>query len=344
GAVDVDWDWKVGQPEIQVSVDRLRAADAGLSVAEVARAARAALEGEVAGVFRGGSKEVDLRVRMGGLDKENPEEVGRILLSNARGVNYRLNQVAAVGAGTGPTEIRRKDRERLITVTANLQGRSLGDVSREIEARSKKLALPEGYQVSMSGETENMTSSFQDLVFALGLSVVLVYVVLVMLYESYLTPVIRMLALPLGLVGALFGLLLTGKTLNLLSIIGIIMLDGLVAKNGTLLIDYTNTLLSRGLSLREALVEAGVTRLRPIVMTSTTMIFGMLPTALALAEGSELRSSMAVVLIGGLITSTVMTLVAIPVAYTLVDDFRKWAGAKFAALANLFRAKKGEIA
>nr|MDA8210264.1 efflux RND transporter permease subunit [Clostridia bacterium] len=166
--------------------------------------------------------------------------------------------------------------------------------------------------------------SFADLIFALLLSLLLVYMILVILYESYLTPLIRMLSLPCGAIGALTALALTGNDLDMMSFIGLIMLDGLAAKNGTLLIDYTNTLMERGKSLKEALLEAGTTRLRPIFMTSVTMIFGMLPTALAIADGAEVRKGMGVVLVGGLITSTILTPVVIPVAYTLIDDGKQW--------------------
>jgi HAE1 family hydrophobic/amphiphilic exporter-1 len=169
-----------------------------------------------------------------------------------------------------------------------------------------------------------MDESNTDLGQALALSLILVYMILVILYESFLTPFIRMLSLPVGIIGAMLALFLTGNTLNIMSIIGIIMLDGLAAKNGTLLIDYTNTLMKRGMNLKEALLEAGTKRLRPIFMTSTTMIFGMLPTALALADGAEFRKSMGIVLVGGLFTSTILTPILIPVAYTLLDDLKDW--------------------
>ena len=169
-----------------------------------------------------------------------------------------------------------------------------------------------------------MCESYSMLGQALALSFILVYLILVILYESFLTPLIRMLSLPCGIIGALLALFLTGNSLNMMSIIGIIMLDGLAAKNGTLLIDYTNTLMRQGLDLRSALIEAGKNRLRPIFMTSTTMVFGMLPTALALADGAELRKGMGIVLIGGLISSTVLTPILIPVAYTLLEDLKLW--------------------
>jgi HAE1 family hydrophobic/amphiphilic exporter-1 len=167
-----------------------------------------------------------------------------------------------------------------------------------------------------------MSTAFRSLALALAASVLLVYMILIILYESFLTPVIRMLALPVGIVGAFAGLALTGKAINIITFIGLIMLDGLVSKNGTLLIDYTHTLMKRGLPLREALLEAGVTRLRPIIMTSVTMIVGMLPLALSLGASSEIRSGMATVLIGGLVTSTLLSPVLLPVVYTLVQDAR----------------------
>jgi hydrophobic/amphiphilic exporter-1 (mainly G- bacteria), HAE1 family len=167
-----------------------------------------------------------------------------------------------------------------------------------------------------------MTDSFSALIKALIASILLIYMILVVLYESYLTPLIRMLSLPCGIIGALLALAITGRALNLITLIGIIMLDGLASKNGTLLIDYANTLMKRGMPLKEALLESGITRLRPILMTSITMIVGMLPLAMALGEGSEIKSGMAVALIGGLVSSTLLSPVLLPVVYTLMDDLK----------------------
>jgi HAE1 family hydrophobic/amphiphilic exporter-1 len=167
-----------------------------------------------------------------------------------------------------------------------------------------------------------MSTSFGSLSWALGASLLLVFMILIVLYESFLTPFIRMLSIPCGIIGAFAALAITGKSISTISFIGIIMLDGLISKNGTLLIDYTNTLVKRGMPLRQALVEAGITRLRPILMTSVTMIVGMLPLALSIGASSEIRSGMAVVLIGGLVTSTLLTPILLPVVYTLLDDMR----------------------
>jgi len=326
GTLDVKSSWEPkGKPEIIVSVNRLRAAEMGISVAEIARAVRASMEGETATQFRDSGKEVDIRVRLHAVDRLSSEDVGRITLMNRQGDIFPLSQVADLSRSTGPSKIWHRNRQQLITVTANNTGRSMGDITAEIDRRVKELHLPPGYGVTYAGEREAMDDSFKDLVSALLISVFLVYMVLVILYESFLTPFIRMLSLPCGFIGALLALFLTGNSISMASMIGFIMLDGLAAKNGTLLIDYTITLMKRGLPLREALIEAGTTRLRPIVMTSMTMIFGMLPTAFALGEGSEIRSGMAVVLIGGLLTSTIITPLLIPVAYTLIEDGRdRW--------------------
>lgn len=335
GANDVDTDWRLGQPELQIKIDRRKAAASGLSVDDVARAARASLNGDTAGKFREGEEETDIRVKLEGLNKSDINEIGSLTLTSMSGNTLQLQQVADIRPGSGPTEIRRINRQRSITISGSLRGRALGEFTQEAQQKIDKIKLPAGYRIGFTGQAQGMEETFADLISALILSIVLVYMVLVMLYESFMTPFIRMMALPLGVVGAFVALAITRNTLNLFSMIGLIMMDGLVAKNGTLLIDYTHTMMERGLSLREALVEAAKTRLRPIIMTTTTMIFGMLPTALAFGEGAETRSGMAWVLIGGLFTSTVFTLVVIPVIYTIMDDYKH----KIGNLIRRFRKK-----
>lgn len=329
GAKDVDINYRLGQPEIQIKVDRRKAALLGLSVDEVSRAVRASLNGDTAGKFRAGGEETDIVVRVAGVNKSDLNEIMTMPVTTMSGSVVQLQQVADIGPGSGPTEINRKDRERVITVNGNLRGRALNDFLQEAKEKVAEIKPGPGYHIDFAGQAVGMEETFADLIAALVLSIILVYMVLVMLYESFLTPFIRMMALPLGVVGAFTALAITGNSLNLFSMIGLIMMDGLVAKNGTLLIDYTHTLMERGLPLREALVEAGKTRLRPIIMTTVTMIFGMLPTALALGEGTEYRSGMAWVLIGGLITSTLFTLIVIPVIYTIMDDLKRKIGGSF---------------
>lgn len=322
GVVDVDNSIRASQPEIKVKIDRLAAAEYGISIASLASTLRTAIAGTEAGVFRQNGDEYDITVRFDKEQVKTPGDIGSIKVTGMSGRQIALSQIADIYQSDSPQEVLRLDRQNVVTVSANMQGRTLGDINGEITEKLKALDLPYGYQIELGGDQKNMNTSFDSLIKALIASIVLIYMILVVLYESYLTPLIRMLSLPCGIIGALIALALTGKSLNLISLIGIIMLDGLASKNGTLLIDYTNTLMKRGLPLREALLEAGTTRLRPILMTSITMIMGMMPLALSLGEGSEIKSGMAVALIGGLVTSTLLSPVLLPVVYTLMDDLK----------------------
>ncbi len=328
GANSANTDWTLGQPEVQIKVDHLRTAHYGLSVNDVARTLRAAVNGESAGVYREGDREIDMLIKLAGANKQDITDLQNLMVSGSGGT-VSLGQVASVELGSGPTDIRRENKQRSITVTANVRERPLGDFMTDVKKEISKLTVPAGFTIHYTGQAQSMDESLRELAAALLLSIILVYMVLVMLYESFTTPFIRMLSLPLGIVGALVALVLTGNNLNVFTLIGIIMLDGLVAKNGTLLIDYTHTLMDQGRTLREALIEAGHTRLKPIIMTTITMVFGMLPTALALTDGAENRSGMAWVLIGGLISSTIFTLFVIPVVYTIIDEWKtKWKNRK----------------
>ncbi|MDE3058646.1 MAG: efflux RND transporter permease subunit [Bacteroidota bacterium] len=334
GIADVTSSWEEGKPEVKIEVDRDKAAKMGLSLAEVGMTVRTALEGEVATKFKEGDTEYDMRVVLNKLDRSNAGDVGKITLINHYGQPVQLDQVANIYYGKGPSEIQRKDRERLITVAANLSGTvPLGQVTAAAEKSIDQLGMPRGITVFYGGDAENMRDMFSDMMIALSLAVLFVYMIMVSLFESYIHPFVIMFSLPVALVGALGGLALSHSTLSMFSMIGIIMLMGLVTKNAILLVDFTNTLRSRGLGMRDALLQAGETRLRPIVMTTTTMIFGMMPLALALGAGSEFRQSMAIVVIGGLTSSTLLTLVLVPVVYTYVDALREKIPALFKRVA-----------
>jgi len=323
GTVDVDNTLGSGASELRVQIDRLAASEYGVTTYDIASALRTAIEGTKAGIYRQNGDEYDVVVKFNDAQVKTPSDIGSIKLVNPAGQQISVDQVASVFQSDSPREILRLDRQEVATISANLQGRALGAVNGDIQEKLKSVSLPYGYQIVFGGDQKNMSTSFSSLIKVMIASILLVYMILVVLYESFLTPFIRMLSLPCGIIGALGALALTGKTLSLISMIGLIMLDGLVSKNGTLLIDYTNTLMKKGVPLREALIEAGTTRLRPILMTSVTMIVGMLPLALALGDGSELKSGMAVVLVGGLITSTIISPIFLPVAYTMIDDLRR---------------------
>jgi HAE1 family hydrophobic/amphiphilic exporter-1 len=235
-----------------------------------------------------------------------------------------LGNMVNYGMSTTPSEINRQDLTRQVVITANLDNLPLGTAVRKVEGAAQKLTMAPGYRVVFSGEAEDMAESFAYMAEALVLAVILVYLILAAQFESFIDPLAIMFSLPLSIVGMAGMLLITRGTINMMSLIGLIMLMGLVTKNAILLVDFTKTLRSRGLSRREALITAGRTRLRPILMTTLAMIFGMMPLALALGQGAEMRAPMARAVIGGLITSTLLTLLVVPVVYTFLDDIGGW--------------------
>jgi hydrophobic/amphiphilic exporter-1 (mainly G- bacteria), HAE1 family len=322
GTADVNDGGVTGDPELVVNVDRQQAADLGLTPSQVASVLRTGLAGSIVGTFRPqGTIGWDISVILNPDERARVEQVGQIPIVTPRGQTIQLGQIANVSTSIGPTQIDRRDRQRSVYVTADLQDRPAGDVAKDIQAGLDKIRVPNGYKVTQGGDAQSQNETFGQILTALGLSVLLMYMLMVALFESLIFPLMIMFSLPLAVVGA-FGLLaLTGNTLNMLSMIGMILLTGLVGKNAILLVDYTNTLRKRGHARNDALLEAGPTRLRPILMTTSALVLAMSPIALKLGEGSEWRAPMAVTVIGGLLTSTLLTLVLIPAVYTIMDDF-----------------------
>ncbi len=327
GTADVTNSSVQGEPEISVQIDRSKAADLGLTAAQIGSIVRTSIDGTVVTQLQSpGQKAVDVRVLGDGSSFPTIQAVQDIPLLTPAGAQISLGQVADVKQTVGPTQITRRDRQRIITIGADVSGRSLGDVSQDLQSQLDALQLRPGTTIRLGGDTQQQVETFGQLFQALGLSILLMYMLMVALYESLLYPFIIMLSLPLAVVGAIGGLWVTHNTLNMISLIGLIMLTGLVGKNAILLVDYTNTLRKRGMDRNAALMEAGPTRLRPILMTTASMVVAMLPSALRIGEGSELRAPMAVVVIGGLLTSTLLTLVFIPAVYTIVDDVQRFFG------------------
>jgi HAE1 family hydrophobic/amphiphilic exporter-1 len=322
GTADVDDGGVSGDPELVVNVDRARAADLGLTPSQVSSVLRTGLAGSSVSTFRPkGTTGWDINVILNPDERARVEQVSQIPIVTPSGQTIQLGQVATVTTSTGPTRVDRRDRQRSVYVTADLNGRVAGDVARDIQTGLDTISVPSGYKISQGGDAQSQNETFGQILTALGLSVLLMYMLMVALFESLIYPLMIMFSLPLAVVGA-FGLLaLTGNTLNMLSMIGMILLTGLVGKNAILLVDYTNTLRKRGFARDNALLEAGPTRLRPILMTTSALVLAMLPIALKLGEGSEWRAPMAVTVIGGLLTSTLLTLVLIPAVYTIMDDF-----------------------
>jgi HAE1 family hydrophobic/amphiphilic exporter-1 len=271
---------------------------------------------------------VNLRVRLPGDWRQDPSQVSRLLLSVQKPGQYPtlvpLGGLVSYERSISPSEIDRQDLSRQVVISANLNNLPLGTAMKKVKEASETMKMAPGYQVVFSGEGEDMMESFGYMAEALILAVVFVYLILASQFESFIDPLAIMLSLPLSLVGMAGMLFLTGDTINIMSLIGLIMLMGLVTKNAILLVDFAKVLRSRGMERTEAIITAGRTRLRPIMMTTLAMIFGMVPLALALGAGSEMRAPMARAVIGGLITSTFLTLLVVPVVYSLLDDFSQW--------------------
>lgn len=324
GVRDVSSSYEDGMPEYQLDIDRTKLKQYGTSLGDLTNTFSNAISGQKAGVLANDPKndnnDTDIYVRLKGSDGFHISDLETIPLNASNRLIY-VADVAKVRAETGPVTIRRTDKERSITLGSTLQGRPLNDVIQELTATLNGMDM-KGITYRFTGQADQMTTTFKDLGEALLLSLILIYMILAILYESVKTPFIRMLSLPLGLIGSLFLLFLTNNTINLYSLIGILVMDGIVAKNGTLLLDYTLTLMGHGMNPRSAIIEAGRVRLRPIFMTTLTMIVGLLPTALSMTAGSETRSSMAVVVIGGLLTSTVFTLVIIPIIFIFLETHK----------------------
>jgi hydrophobic/amphiphilic exporter-1 (mainly G- bacteria), HAE1 family len=316
GTVNVQTGAESEGPRLNVNIDRARCALLGVAPGDAATAARVAVGGAVATRVRTDNGLVDVRVRLPEAFRENLDELGQIRVRANSGAIYRLGDVASFEMTAAPTQLERLDKERVIRVTGGIDPgvTTLGTVIGKIDAATKQAGFfPAGVGLRASGDSQFFQETFSSMTNALFMSFSLVYVLLVILYSSFLTPFVIMFSVPVAIVGALYGLAVTHSTLNLFSMIGIIMLFGLVAKNGILLVDYAKTLRRRGLRAHDAMLAAAETRFRPIIMTTASMVFGMLPLALGLAEGAEFRRSMGVVLIGGLLSSLILTLFLVPV-------------------------------
>jgi len=320
GATDVDSSYVPGKPEYQILIDRDRAGDLGISMAQLGMGLRNAVEGDITSKFRQGEKEYDIRIRLREQDRNSEAMLESYAFPSRSGRLVQLREFARVVPADGPVVIEREGRQRQITITAGTLGRTLGEVVADIQVELDKLEKPDGYNMVFTGEAERMQESMTSMGIALLLGIIFIYLVLASQFESFIHPLTIMFSLPLAIVGALVSLFLTGSALGMSTFIGIILLMGLVTKNAILLVDYTNQLREeKGLPMMEALLEAGPTRLRPILMTSLAMVLGMLPTALSTGSGSEFRTPMATAIIGGVIASTILTLVVVPVVYTWMD-------------------------
>lgn len=330
GTLNQDVSVRIGKPEMQIQIDREKAASFGLSVAGIGQALRTSLEGDNQSiVFRQNGNEYPVNVHFTESERHDVNRVQDIVVGSVLGpggalLPVRLSEVANVHEASGPTKIDRMNRQKLVSVTANIMpGFAPGNMQLSI---NKKLAAIDfgSATYAWGGENKTQAEEGQYMGAALGLAIILVYMLMAALFDNLLYPLVIMLSLPQAMIGALLGLMVAGQALTIIAMIGIIMLVGLVTKNAILLVDYTNTLRERGLSRTDALLEAGPTRLRPIMMTTVAMVFGMLPTALSLGRGGEFRAPVATSIVGGLILSTMLTLLVIPCVYTYFDDLSRF--------------------
>jgi len=324
GITDTQLSRDSGSPENTVVVDRRKAADQGVTVTDVGRALQTVLTGSIANTFRDNGKEFNIRVKVAEAEQTALERLLQVPIINPAGQPVMLANLVRIEPGTSPVNIQRKDQERYLTVGANVAERPLNAVLADVQSKIREVPVPQGFSIVLSGDIEEQQKSFQDLLIGLLLSLLLVYMIMAAQYESLLYPFVVMFSVPLSAIGVVAALLLTNTTFNLQSFIGCIMLGGIVVNNAIILVDQINQLRQDSqMELRAAIEEAGYRRLRPILMTTLTTALGLLPLALGVGEGSETQAPMARVVIGGLISSTFLTLFVVPIIYDLLESFRQ---------------------
>lgn len=283
---------------------------------------RVALSGDDDSKFRDGNNEYSIRIQLDKFDRLSTENLAGMIFTNRLGQDIELQQFATIQRTSGPTKLQREDRNASVTLFSQAFGRPSGTISQDIEKEMKKASFPAGVNVAFSGDVKNQKESFASLGLALFAAVLFTYMIMVALYNSFVYPFIVLFSVPLAMIGAMLALALTMHSLSIFSILGIIMLVGLVGKNAILLVDRANQKMTEGAGVVEALLDAGRMRLRPIMMTTLTMIFGMLPIALSSSSGSEWKAGLAWALIGGLTSSLFLTLIVVPLVYLKVEELR----------------------
>jgi CzcA family heavy metal efflux pump len=325
GVTDIQVGREEGFPEYQVRVRQDRIASLGLTTSRVAEIVRGAIEGTESSIYVDPQtgREHNVRVRLREEDRRRPEDLNRLPMPALGGKVVPLENVAEIVRMSTPVQLERKYQQRIVHVTANTTGRDLGSIASEIETKVSQMKIPEGFSVLLKGARLEQKDAFRTLIFALCLAILLIYMVLASQFASLLHPFLIMFSVPLGFIGVVWALFLTGNTLSVVSFIGIIMMVGIVVSNAILIVDYINRLRKEeGVELKEAITRAGRIRLRPILMTSLATIFGLIPMALGLGEGAEANASLAIAVIGGLSVSTFLTLVFIPTLYMIVESWR----------------------
>ena len=320
GTREVTHSVEEGYPEAQIVINRNKASMYGLNMMTISNTLRTAVQGSVATKYKVDGTEIDVRIQYDSSKLEYLKDIKDISVTSPLGMSIPLSELADISISKSPESIMRTNQKRTVTISSAVFGRDINSIKEDIEEKLKNYRMPEGYNYDFSGEIEQMMESFGSLTLALLLAIVLVYMVLASQFESFLHPFTILFSIPIALTGAILALFLTRRTINMSSFIGLIILVGIVVNNAIVLIDYIIQLRDRGYSRKDAILEAGPTRLRPILMTTLTTVLGMIPMALGIGEGGEITAPLATAVIGGLSLSTVLTLVVIPLNYTIFDD------------------------
>ncbi len=323
GTSDVDISLEKSKPEFQMIINRKRASDLGLNVATISKTLQSYIYGTQASLFREGGDEFPITVRLKETDRSRMEELQNLPIITPKGQKVSIGSLVSFQPSLGPTTIARKEQERVVTVNADYEGRDLGSVTQNIEGKLKNIVLPPSFFIKTAGEVKEQRESFKWLGLALIGAIFLIYAVMAAQFESLLDPFMIMFTIPLALIGVIWLFFFTGTNFNILGLVGVILLAGIIVNNGIVLVDYTNLLRARGIPLREAVIQAGVNRLRPVLMTALTTIVGLLPMSLGIGEGAELRTPLARAVAGGLTVGTFLTLIFIPVLYTIFETHVK---------------------
>ncbi|MCX6169263.1 MAG: efflux RND transporter permease subunit [Ignavibacteriales bacterium] len=344
GTADVRLSAEDGNPETRIEIDRRKLNSFGLSVADIGQTLQVALTGDDNSTLREGDTEYDIRIVLDQFDRSKTANLGNISFTNRKGQQIYLKQFANIYQSTGPTKLSREARSAAVTVYSQVQGgRTTGTISQDMEKAFAKYKFPPGVTYSWQGDIKSQRDSFGDLGLAMLAAIMFTYMVMVALYDSFVYPFVILFSIPLAMIGALLALALSLKALNIFTILGIIMLTGLVAKNAILLVDRTNFMRAQGESVYDALIDAVKMRIRPIFMTTLTMIFAMTPIALSTSSGAEWKSGLAWALIGGLTSSLLLTLLIVPLVYTKVEEYRLRIPVLFKKVSELLRFKKKAI-
>lgn len=334
GTRDVETTLDEGRPEVKIKVDKNKASFYDLDASSVALTVRAAVNGAVATQYKVAGTEIDVNVQIDDLSRQTYEDLKMMTIMSPKG-SVPLRNIASFEVTEGPNQIKREDQERMVYVNADLYKRSLGSVIKDIDSKLAGMSLPEGYSIKFEGQNKEMEEAFEELTVAMALAVVLVYAVMASQFESLLHPFTIMFSLPFAGIGVVLGLFISRRSFSVPAFMGAIMLAGIAVNNAIVLVDYINQLRAQGMTVREAIVAAGPTRLRAIMMTTLTTVLGLLPLALGIGEGGEIQAPLAVVVMGGLIVSTLLTLIVVPVLYSIFEDLNT-------SLKNIFSNRKNK--